>query len=505
MNYVPEFDELYSISDLHIGGARGFQIFDQGELLGQFIDHLRDRPANKDVALVINGDAVDFLAEPKPRYFDPEGAIDKLDRIVKDAAFAPVFEALNRFVGKARRHLAITLGNHDLELALPWVREHLLDTISDKDDAAKGRITLAFDGAGFACAVKDKSVLCVHGNDVDQWNWTEYENLRRCGVDYTQGQRSKEWMEWTPNAGTKVVIDVMNDIKQDCPFVDLLKPENQGVVPILAILKPEYKSRLDAVWGIAGKRFIWDPVRRTVQNWFLSAEEEEQAADEDPAQSLNQFLGSRVSRSLSGRAQELEEGDILDDLEEELDSDPMSLVGTEEKEQQLGVVDAIAKALKGADKYEVVQEALDGLKKDQTFDLDDKDSTFKEIGAAVGADFDIVMTGHTHLERVLARSGGRGAYFNSGTWVPLIRLTPDVVEADQAFRDAVKILVDTSSRKELGKAKITVNGEKRPLVMRKPAVIAVREEKGQVTGSLQRVSLVGDEVKLDPVKPKSAA
>ena len=33
------------------------------------------------------------------------------------------------------------------------------------------------------------------------------------------------------------------------------------------------------------------------------------------------------------------------------------------------------------------------------------------------------MTGHTHLERVLARSGGRGAYFNSGTWVPLIRLS----------------------------------------------------------------------------------
>src|SRR4051794_17251077 len=93
---LPEFDELYSISDLHMGGRTGFQIFNSGDALAGFIEHIRKLPAAS-VVLVINGDLVDFLAEPDAVAFDPAGAVRKLDGFVGDAAFAPSWAALTNF------------------------------------------------------------------------------------------------------------------------------------------------------------------------------------------------------------------------------------------------------------------------------------------------------------------------------------------------------------------------------------------------------------------------
>ena len=108
------------------------------------------------------------------------------------------------------------LGNHDLELALPWVREHLLVDLSRGDDAARGRITLSFDGAGFRCRVGQANILCVHGNEIDPWNVTDFETLRRQGRDSLRGQGASP--DWIPNAGTQLVVKVMNEVKREFPF-----------------------------------------------------------------------------------------------------------------------------------------------------------------------------------------------------------------------------------------------------------------------------------------------
>jgi hypothetical protein len=184
---IPQFDELYSVSDLHMGGlGAGAQIFDSGRELGRMIDHLRTKPGR--VALVINGDTVDFLAEPDAKSFDPNGATLKLERIAGDSSFKPVWIALKKFVRAKGRRLIITLGNHDLELALPWLRTRLLDLLAGDDDATRGRTVLAFDGAGFLCRVGKATVLCVHGNEVDDWNVTDHETIRRFGRDLQQGR-----------------------------------------------------------------------------------------------------------------------------------------------------------------------------------------------------------------------------------------------------------------------------------------------------------------------------
>ena len=142
-----EFDEVHVISDLHLGGRPGFQIFASTAELAWLIGDLRQRSAGR-IALVINGDFVDFLAQAPALPFDPEGAADKLATIANEPAFAPVFNALRAFTATDNRQLIVNLGNHDLEFALPWVREQLIELLSGGDTAARGRITLAFDGAG---------------------------------------------------------------------------------------------------------------------------------------------------------------------------------------------------------------------------------------------------------------------------------------------------------------------------------------------------------------------
>src|SRR3954463_12657654 len=81
---MEQLDQLHVVSDLHLGGEPGHQIFDRGALLAATIDHLRERPAHLRVGLVLDGDIVDFLADPEARYLDPEGAVRKLEAIIAD-------------------------------------------------------------------------------------------------------------------------------------------------------------------------------------------------------------------------------------------------------------------------------------------------------------------------------------------------------------------------------------------------------------------------------------
>ena len=110
MSPFPTYDELHVVSDLHLGGIPGFQIFDQGATFARLVDNIRARSPSLRVALLINGDLVDFLAEPGALCFDPHGAVEKLTRIFGDDAFEPVARALRDLVATPNRRLVITLG-----------------------------------------------------------------------------------------------------------------------------------------------------------------------------------------------------------------------------------------------------------------------------------------------------------------------------------------------------------------------------------------------------------
>ena len=76
-NSIERFEELHIVSDLHLGGSPGKQIFAQTTALAGWIDHLAAAGPDRRIGLVLNGDIVDFLAGDDPKHFDPLHAARK--------------------------------------------------------------------------------------------------------------------------------------------------------------------------------------------------------------------------------------------------------------------------------------------------------------------------------------------------------------------------------------------------------------------------------------------
>ena len=101
-------------------------------------------------------------------------------------------------------------------------------------------------------------------------------------------------------------------------------------------------------------------------------------------------------------------------------------------------------------KRQILYEAVRDLERDRSFAVHEPDETFRRIDKYVGAEFDVIATGHTHMEKQLPRGGGRqGTYFNTGSWVPRIRFTPEMLASPGAFRPIVDALRSGSTIDDL--------------------------------------------------------
>jgi len=417
-----QLDELQVVSDLHLGGKPGFQIFASAAELAWLADSVAASKAKGLAALLVNGDFIDFLAEEPALAFDPLGAAAKIARVRADPAFAPVFDAFARLLATPNRLLIVNLGNHDLELTLPWAREALAQALCGADSAARARLRLVTDGTGVRCQVGRAQVLCLHGNETDAWNVTDHERLRRIARDLQYGLPAEPW---TPNAGSQLVVEVMNQVKASYPFVDLLKPETQAVVPILSALNPALLRRMQDLGAIASRTAV-DLAR--MRAGFLGADGDEAAAAAagQAARTPAGWPGAASPAASAAALMAQAEQAFRDGVE------PISLVRASQADQ-LGVWSAAWDWLRGQPKAEVLREALEFLDKDRSFDPAAPDDTFKQFDARIAPEVDLLLTGHTHLARSLARQRGGGRYFNSGTWARLMRITPELRQDKDRF------------------------------------------------------------------------
>src|SRR5262245_36399809 len=171
----PKHDEIHVISDLHMGGDKPeFQILRETKRLAGYIRWVSDQRPDGRVALVLNGDVIDTLAEEVGGYVATANAVTTLERIMKDPSFEPVWAAFADFVKKPNRTLVIGIGNHDIELALPPVQHAIKTRIAGDDAMARSRVEFSTVGAGYACMVGNARVFCTHGNEVDGWNFVRY-------------------------------------------------------------------------------------------------------------------------------------------------------------------------------------------------------------------------------------------------------------------------------------------------------------------------------------------
>jgi UDP-2,3-diacylglucosamine pyrophosphatase LpxH len=491
-----QFDQLYIVSDLHFGGEPGFQIFGSQAEMIWLIQHLTQLDSTKQIGLVINGDFIDFLAEAPSRHFDPDGALRKLERVaLQDPTFSPIFNELKNFLSTPNRKLIINLGNHDLELTLPWVRERLIEILTDNNELARARLNMIFDGSGVFANVGSKSVLCVHGNEVDAWNPADFEKLRQISRDYQFGRPVENWI---PNAGSKMVIDVMNPVKRNYPFVDLLKPEAEGVVPTLLACDPKQLSNLDSVLGLASAASSWLQTKISKPRGMLGEEKESTPVAGSVAGNTTGLTQALINRNFpskganastsststdgsnAGTRAGSDAANMLLAVEQQtLDGiNPLNLVQGKQAEQ-LGGFGAFINWLKDKPPSEVLREALDKLDKDRSFDPTAIDDTFTSLDKEVQGNIDFLIAGHTHLERALKRKKGNGYYFNSGTWARLIKIEPATRQSPEKF----KALFDILKSGTMAKLDATPG-----LISKFCTVVAIVNDGNGVLGELRHVT-----------------
>lgn len=476
---LQSFNELHVVSDLHLGGKPGFQIFCQGNTLAAFIRRLA-QSSDRQVGLVLNGDIVDFLAEASTDYLDPQGAINKLERIFyENGAFSGVWSALQDFVAQPNHQLIMVLGNHDVELGLPHVTEWLLEKLSNKNPAARGRVTTCFDGAGFACSVGGKRVFCIHGNDIDIWNVVDHKQLLDVSLSVNCGQIPREW---DPNTGTRLVIDVMNKIKRDYPIVDLLKPEVEGVVPVLLCLDPGRLKEITRILTVA-TYLSRDAARKAMG--FLSAEEKLEEIPIPEEEVMSQFLANYFEYEAS---KQMTAESLIRDAYRAMEAGVDPVTQPSGETEFLGPLDYLPAIFSSKEKkVEKLRKALKkNLEYDRTFDVTRQDDTFNKMDKQIGPNVNYLITGHTHLERAIPRSAPGCYYFNSGTWIRLIRLTDEILKDSQEFARAYAAF-ESGSMEQLEGINDLGPSHDQPLVMLKPTVVSIIEKDGETFGELRIV------------------
>ena len=428
------FDAIHVISDLHMGGMPGFQILRETERLANYVRRLAGQAPDTDVALVLNGDVFDTLAEETGGYVAIEQAAATVARIMSDASFSGIWDALATFVRTNRRKLIVVIGNHDIEIAFPPVQRLVLDRLAGDDPAARGRVEFSIMGAGFTCMVGDSRVYCVHGNEVDPWNYNRYEDLARVARRLNAGQ-AFDPSEWRPNAGTRMVKEVMNTVKRRFAWIDLLKPETGAALGTLVAIDPTQAKKLADLIGIVGEKRKGDGE----YEGRLSMDGYTEPAAVPQADALEKLLGANLRAATVSRPVAT---DMLLAAEASL-SDPQSAASPD---GTLGtgqlIIDRLTGWLRGIEPANALRRALlDWLRGDKTFDFKDQDETCVEVTKSVGRPVDIVITGHTHLARAIDLGGGR-LYFNSGTWIRLMQFTEAMLKDDAVFRPIYSMLND---------------------------------------------------------------
>ncbi|NMH65024.1 metallophosphoesterase [Shewanella salipaludis] len=482
MSDFPVYDEVHVISDIHMGGAEpNFQVLRETERLAGYIGWVAGQCPEGDVALVLNGDVFDTLAEKTQDYIVVEKAVQVVEQIMQNPSFSRIWDALAAFVAAPGRTLVFIIGNHDIEISFATVQRLIVKRLAGDDLLKRARIEFSTIGAGFTCTVGESRVYCTHGNEVDAWNYNRYEDLAKVGRRLNAG-RGLAPKEWVPNAGTRMVKEVMNPVKEKYKWIDLLKPETQAAVGTLLVLDPSQARKIGDLVSIVGER-----VSGSKQvNQRLSAEgfQASESAATAP-KSVDQLLGANLSQGL--RDYQLQDTQDVDAMLLQSEAN----LGTPngqlfEQDGQLGtgqlILDRLTGWLRNIPKEEALRRAMkDWLAGDKTFDHQDQDDTYKEVTAVVGDAIDFIVTGHTHLERAIDMGSGR-YYFNCGTWIRLLRFTEQMLNDKAAFAPVYEVLLNGSMESIDG---ASFGGQS--FVMDQTSAVSIKKTATGVVGSLTHV------------------
>ena len=334
---------------------------------------------------------MDFLAEEEFAPFTIQDAVagQKLERIMQRTD--EVWRSLQLFAASGSK-LVLLLGNHDVELSLPSPRRLLLECLGP------GRIEFIYDNQAFV----DGPVIIEHGNRYDSWNVISHDALREVRSALSRGEAPPAFES---PAGSLMVVNIMNGIKARFPFVDLLKPEDAGLLPLLAVLDPPSMNEATKAIG------LW---RKQSQVEF----------DED---------GTPVD--LANIATVTRQDDELIELAMKLYGEDQGNIGFTDEAKNLYDIWQLAHSRNDKDvQLGKLYVALRARAQStwQTLDVNrEAEQYLNPARAAAQRGFKVVIFGHTHLAKRVPLNGGASVYLNSGTWADLMRVPEAVLRGDE--------------------------------------------------------------------------
>lgn len=402
------------ISDLHIGGESPAMLGHPKYLTDFFHQLAAYRPApGERLELVINGDFIDFLAEKPYEAWtaNQESALAKLKQVFERDANREVFDALASCVQAVP--LTIILGNHDVELAYPRLRQELLGRLS----ADPYRCQFVLNNEAYRVG----DLLIEHGNRYDSWNAIDHNGLRQAVSWASRDEEVGRGMEICP--GSRLVEQVINPLKERYHFVDLLKPETKVVLLLLTAIESSLVVDLDHIFTAAS----------AYTGQWLRGRSWSSKSFPTPGQVNLVAAGEGVAGHLDVAA------GLPDDIRAVFEAEMKTVTQT----RQVGMGGALIKAFLGRrndslktilekggrierGRLEKIRVALSrALERDRTFDFDGPDGPYLEAARRMTSHdtAKVVVMGHTHLARDVDLEQGR-RYINTGTWADLIRVPP---------------------------------------------------------------------------------
>jgi Calcineurin-like phosphoesterase len=155
-NQLPDDTLLVFLSDTHIGGAAGSDIFESAAELTLLVEDLNrhDGP----VELVVAGDFFDLL-----RMVDASGDGDGVAATITRPEYRGLFGALRAFAGSHGRRVVYVVGNHDAEA---WWNPRIQRLLGEAGLVDVFGLSYS---ASFA-SLPEQVVYCEHGNQFDPAN-----------------------------------------------------------------------------------------------------------------------------------------------------------------------------------------------------------------------------------------------------------------------------------------------------------------------------------------------